>query len=125
MTFWPPLFWGPKVGRFLTRQVVEEHVHKAVVARQIALESIRQAGWNGETVELEFPTTRMSWFESKNPGGFFVNGVTSVFLKVHLKFTWKIRCSCIMLGDFYITLFDTWKSRLASKYWISPSQMPI
>jgi len=33
--------------------VVEEHVHKAVVARQIALESIRQAGENGETFELE------------------------------------------------------------------------
>ena len=57
---WPfdHLFFGAqKVGRFLTRQVVEEHVHKAVVARQIALESIRQAGWNGETFELEKPTT--------------------------------------------------------------------
>lgn len=53
---WPfdHLFFGAqKVGRFLTRQVVEEHVHKAVVARQIALESIRQAGENGETFELE------------------------------------------------------------------------
>lgn len=39
-----------------------------------------------------------SWFESKNPGDFFWLCCYKCFFKVHFAFTWKIRCSCRMLG---------------------------